>query len=88
MLMPDGIHASHDIHLQKCLKRERTTDKNYSMDSVIYIVKKNKYCSPCRFLIRFMDGTMGKRWLVKLKEIEEQTPVIICDKDNNILGFN
>jgi hypothetical protein len=55
---------------------------------VVYVVKKSKYCSLCLLSVRFIDGTMGKRWIAKLKEVENMNSYIICDSLNNIIGFN
>lgn len=58
------------------------------LKNLVYVVKKNKYCSLCNLSVRFIDGTMGRRWLAKLTEIESFTPFIICDNLNKMIGFN
>lgn len=47
LLLPEGIHTAHSHMLRQQASLERNSDRGYQIRVIVYIVKKNKYCSPC-----------------------------------------
>lgn len=58
---------AHSLKLKERANFYKNSQNSYNLKSLVYVVKKNKYCVLCELSVRFVDGTMGKRWISKLK---------------------
>lgn len=54
------------MHKTGAFSMSNNPDDDYNYQSMTYILRKNKYCALCTLSLRFLDCSVGKRWILKL----------------------